>query len=284
VTTMPTNMISCASFSFPLLSLAESARVVKACGFSALDVCGHAGYGNFDAAVIEADPGGFIRLLHEIGKETDLTYTDLFVTFGKGFADRPVNSPDATIRRENRQRFTTMVRVCRECGIPGITLLPGVIHEGLGLQGSLEQAAAALGELVGIAQEAGLRLSVEPHVGSLLARVTPTVQLLELTPGLTLALDYSHYLAAFEPVDRIHQLLPAAGHLHARQAAPGRVQMSHRTGTLDFADILRRARAAGFAGSIAVEYTWQEWERCNEVDTISESILLRRELEQALTA
>src|SRR5260370_39741033 len=108
VTTMPANVISCASFSFPLLSLAESARVVKACGFSALDVCGHAGYGNFDAAVIDADPGGFTRLLHEIGEETGLIFTDLFVTFGTGFADRPVNSLDAAIRQANRRRFVTM--------------------------------------------------------------------------------------------------------------------------------------------------------------------------------
>jgi sugar phosphate isomerase/epimerase len=116
-------------------------------------------------------------------------------------------------------------------------------------------------------------------VGSVVATVAPTEQLLAMTPGLTLSLDYSHYLAAYEPVEAIHRLLPAAGHLHARQAAPGRVQMSHRTGMLDYADILRRALAIGFAGSVAVEYTWQEWERCDEVDTVSESILLRRVLE-----
>ncbi len=274
--------ISCASFSFPLLSLTDSARVVRACGFSALDVCGHAGYGNFDAIVIEEDPDGFARALRAIRDETGLALTDLFVTFGRGFADRPVNSPDAGVRRDNRRRVATMARVCRACDIPGITLLPGVAHEGLEADASLELAVSALGELVTDTGDAGRHLSIEPHVGSIVATVEPTERLLAMTPGLTLSLDYSHYLAAHETPEAIHRLLPHAGHLHARQAAPGRVQMGHRTGTLDYADILRRAAAAGFRGSIAIEYTWQEWERCDEVDVVSESILLRRVLEGAL--
>ena len=254
---------------------------IYTCGFSALDVCGHAGYGNFDAMVIEQDPNGFVRQLQAIREETGLGLTDLFVTFGQGFADRPVNSPDEATHRENLRRFKTMAGVCQESGIPGVTLLPGVIHEELGADASLELAAHALTELVATAGDAGLRLSVEPHVGSVVATVEPTARLLEMTPGLTLSLDYSHYVAAYEPVEAIHTLLPYAGHLHARQASLGRVQMSHRTGTLDYGDIVHRARDLGFIGSIAVEYTWQEWERCDEVDVVSESILLRQVLERA---
>ncbi len=273
--------ISCASFSFPLLSLADSARVVKACGFSALDVCGHAGYGNFDAMIIDEDADGFIRTVRDIGRETGLIFTDLFVTFGHGFTDRSVNSLHDEVRRDNRQRFLTMVHVCRECAIPGITLLPGVVHPELGLDASLDLASTALSELIPVARDGGLRLSIEPHVGSVVATVEPTERLLRMTPGLTLSLDYSHYLAAGETPATIHRLLPYAGHLHARQASVGRVQMSHSNGVLDYADIVHRAVAVGFDGAVAVEYTWQEWERCNEIDVLSESILLRRVLERA---
>jgi sugar phosphate isomerase/epimerase len=177
-----------------------------------------------------------------------------------------------------------MTRVCRAANVPGITLLPGVVHDGLGLEHSLERASEALADLVAIARDVGVRLSVEPHVGSVVATVAPTARLVQMTPGLTLALDYSHYVAAHESPDAIHQLLPYAGHLHARQASPGRVQLSHRMGTLDYADIVRRALDLGYQGAIAVEYTWQEWERCDEVDVVSESVLLRQDLERALAS
>jgi hypothetical protein len=31
----------------------------------------------------------------------------------------------------------------------------------------------------------------------------------------------------------------------------------------------------GYKGYVGVEYVWQDWERCNEVDNLSETILLR---------
>ena len=37
----------------------------------------------------------------------------------------------------------------------------------------------------------------------------------------------------------------------------------------------------GYAGYVGVEYVWIDWERCNEVDNLSETILLRDLLRNA---
>jgi hypothetical protein len=36
-----------------------------------------------------------------------------------------------------------------------------------------------------------------------------------------------------------------------------------------------------FGGSMALEYVWIDWEHCNEVDVLSESVQLKRLLEDA---
>ena len=34
-------------------------------------------------------------------------------------------------------------------------------------------------------------------------------------------------------------------------------------------------RRVGYPGYVGVEYVWIDWEHCNEVDNVSETILLR---------
>jgi hypothetical protein len=40
----------------------------------------------------------------------------------------------------------------------------------------------------------------------------------------------------------------------------------------------------GYVGAIGVEYVWIDWQRCNEVDNLSETILLRDVIRQAMAA
>jgi sugar phosphate isomerase/epimerase len=163
-------------------------------------------------------------------------------------------------------------------GCPGITLLPGVIWEELGPDASFDLAAQALGELVDLGRSAGLRVSIEPHLESVVEEPERALRLVEAVPGLQFTLDYTHFVAAGIPPERVHPLVPYAGHVHARQGAPGMLQASHNEGTIDYADIIRRLAAAGYGGFLSVEYTWQEWRGCNRLDVLSESVLLRDSL------
>ena len=51
---------------------------------------------------------------------------------------------------------------------------------------------------------------------------------------------------------------------------------------MNFSDIVHRLKAAGYPGDLCLEYTWQEWRGANNVDVLSETILLRDELAAAL--
>lgn len=270
--------LTCTSFSFPLLPFAKSLHQIALLDIPFADLGAHAEGRHLQPDRIEADPLGEATEVRRAADRVGVGIADLFPTFGHGFRDRPVNTPDRAVRKGNRKRFDAFVEFCRESGCPGITLLPGIVWDGLGPERSFDLACDALTELVEVGRGADLRVSIEPHLESVVEQPERALQLAQAVPGLQLTLDYSHFTANDIPVERVHPLIPFAGHFHARQAAPGRLQTANGEGTLDFADIVSRLHQAGYAGYLCVEYTWQEWRGCNTQDVVSESIILRDQL------
>lgn len=275
--------LTCTSFSFPLLSFADAARVIALIGIPNLDVGAHEGGCHVQPSEVEANPKAAIEVIRRAVGEAGLGVSDFFATFGEGFRDRPVNTPKPSEREANLRRFRAIVEVAKGIGAEGITLLPGVIWDELGPERSFELSVEELRRLVPIAQDVGLRLSVECHLESVAEPPARALELIQAVPGLKLTLDYSHFVAnGYHPED-VHPLLPHAGHFHARQARDGFLQASQRDGALDFPDIVRRLKAASYPGDLCLEYTWQEWRGTNNVDVLSETILLRDQLRSALS-
>lgn len=267
--------LTCTSFSFPLLSFEASAKVIALSGIPNLDVGAHQGGPHIQPAEVEERAAAVAERIRRAAGEAGLGVSDFFATFGDGFRDRPVNTLNPAEREANLRRFRAIVEVSKSIGARGITLLPGVVWDEVGVEGSFDLAVRELRRLLPIAQDAGLRLSVEAHLESVVEPPDRAIALMQAVPGLRLTLDYSHFIAnGYQPED-VHPLLPHAGHFHARQARRGFLQASHREGTLDFPDIVRRLHGVGYAGDICVEYTWQEWRGANNVDVLMETILLR---------
>jgi sugar phosphate isomerase/epimerase len=267
--------LSCTSGSFPLLSFEDSAKVIALIGIPSIDVWAHQGGCHIQPAQVEESPRSVALRVRRATEEAGLKVCDFFVTFGEGFRDRPVNSLHPPDREANLRRFRAVVQVAQSIRASGITLLPGVVWDEVGADESFEMAARELRRLLSVAHDAGLRLSIEPHLESVVEPPDRALALMQAVPGLQFTLDYSHFVAnGYDPED-VHPLLRHAGHFHARQARPGLLQASHRDGTLDFPDIVARLRAADYRGYISIEYTWQDWRGANNVDVLMESILLR---------
>ena len=270
--------LTCTSFSFPLLPFETSLRQIRLLDIPNVDLGAHADGNHLHPDRIEADPLGEADRVRRATEVAGIGVADLFPTFGLGFRERPVNTPDAALRAANRARFQAFVEFARLVGASGITLLPGVVFDDLGPEMSFDLSRQALSELVEIGRGAGLRVSVEAHLESVVELPERALALVQAVPGLQLTLDYSHFIAGGIAAERVHPLIPYAGHFHARQAAPGHLQRPHGAGVLDFRDILGRLAAVGYDGYFCVEYTWQEWRGCNTEDVVSETILMRDEL------
>ena len=108
-------------------------------------------------------------------------------------------------------------------------------------------------------------------------RAAPTLE-----EALDREIDYGHFARAGIPDREVESLLAHASHFHVRGARRGALQASMRDNTIDFARILQVMRATGYRGYLGLEYVWTEWENCNRVDNLSETILCRDYLRSLL--
>ena len=112
-------------------------------------------------------------------------------------------------------------------------------------------------------------------VGSIVPTPEQALKLAEAVPGLTLTLDYTHFTRDGVPDSQIEPLVQHASHFHARGARENRLQCSFKDNSIDYGRIVELMQTSGYSGYIGVEYVWIDWEHCNEVDNLSETILFR---------
>jgi sugar phosphate isomerase/epimerase len=259
--------LSITSWSFPACSLDESWAIARALGFKAMDVGLFYGPA-LDKARVLADPIGAAQDLTERG----IRAANIYWLFGAGLADRALTDPQA--RAANLDDFAAVCRFAEKAGIPSIFVLPGV-GDARPKAEAIRESATSLRAMLPIAQDHGLVLTVEPHVGGILASPAETLLLLEQTPGVKLALDYAHFACMGFPQAAIDPLAAFAGHVHLRQARPGTLQAKWGEGTLDFAAMIATLRSAGYSGWLAVEYVHQAYMNTLFDDVLTETIRMR---------
>ncbi len=126
-------------------------------------------------------------------------------------------------------------------------------------------------------------VSDEDDVRRSLGETAAAARLVRSVPGLTLTLDYTHFTRCGIPDAEVEPLIAHASHFHARCARDGRLQASFQENTIDYARVLDVMRQVGYSGYVGVEYVWIDWEHCNEVDNLSETVLLRDHLRSRAT-
>ena len=105
------------------------------------------------------------------------------------------------------------------------------------------------------------------------------LNLLERAPGVKLALDYTHFVLQYISLERIHPLLPHAGHFHIRSARPGKLQTRWIEGTIDYFDIINRLKALKYEHCLSIEFVCQDWYDGFQLDTLNETMLAKAALE-----
>ena len=198
-----------------------------------------------------------------------LSAADVFYISGE-FETSNEPAPEA-----ERSVFEAVCAFARGVHAPGISVLPGQRDAAPGRSDAWERSVDELRWRVARAKSDGLRLSVEPHVGSIIDTPAGVRALLRDVPGLSVTLDYSHFVYSGVPAADVHPLLAYSRILHVRQAAAGRIQASLGAGSIDFADVFRAARRYGFTGTISLEYVEGPYLPGERVDIVRESELLR---------
>lgn len=267
--------LAIADYTFPKLEWEQALRLARDLDMEGIDIGLFYGRSHLRPEVLLSDPSGAARRVSTALRAHELELTDVFGQPAAAFEEKAVNHPDAAVRAEAAEFYWRILEFAARCNSKHLTLLPGAHFEPEDYEESLKRSAEELAWRVEAANKVGIVLGVEPHLGGIVGNPAQVKRLLDLVPGLTLALDYGHFTYQGIPDDEIEPLLSSASHFHARGACKGKLQCLLRENTIDFARILRTLEKTNYAGSVALEYVWTDWMHCDEVDNISETILLR---------
>jgi sugar phosphate isomerase/epimerase len=273
-----------ADYSFPLLSWEKALHLAADLGMEGIDISLFQDRSHLKPEEALAGPSVTGEKVKAAVKATGLAVADVFGIPGKSFMELCPNHTDPAVRRASREYFQRLVDFAVACGGIHLSSLPGIVFASETFESSFARSADEMSWRVEVAHQAGLIFAVEPHIGSIISDPKQAALLVRSVPGLTLTLDLSHFIAqGYLQADAI-PLIDHTSHVHARCGSPGRLQAPLKANTIDFPDLVKRLAARHYSGWYAIEYVWIEWERCNEVDNLSETILMRGVLEAAARA
>ncbi|MCA9839052.1 MAG: sugar phosphate isomerase/epimerase [Trueperaceae bacterium] len=260
--------LSATSWSFPACTLSEISGILKALGIGAVDL-GFFYASDIDKEKLLADPLSLAAAL----KIQGIDFANLYYLFGSSLPERNLASPEH--RAENLADFKKAMQFCKVLAIPTVMLLPGLINKGQGRKEALLQTAENLNLLLPLAQEAGVTLTIEPHVHSYLESPGLVLELLERVPGLKLTLDYAHFVCLGYRQEEIDVLVPHAAHVHLRQARAGVLQAKLDEGSINFPALLATLKDVGYSGYLALEYVHQSYMNTLYDDVLTETVRMR---------
>lgn len=274
---------SCADFTFPVLERIAALRLVRLLGFDHVDIGLFARSTHFSPIDLCSSPRSYTEQVLQDLDAAGLRTSDVFVQIGDDPSECAANDPSPLVRAENSDIFKRTLEFAVALGSKHLTGLPGVFHDGISHNRDLGLAREVAASRAAECGSAGIEYAIEPHVGSICGDVASTQAFLSTLKGLTLTLDYGHFIMTGEYSTDVHALLPLASHVHVRGGALDRLQTSVDENTIDFPSMLAGLRQLGYKGFLALEYVWIDWKGCNRTDNVSETILLRRALESTIS-
>lgn len=268
--------LGCHLWTFPHCTVAEAAGIIRALGLALMDL----GNGpDFDPAYIAGHVADEAARLNRLKAQTGVTFVDAFPHLDPPFS---LNHPDPAVRAAQRPLLTAFLDFAVEIGLSGVTFSHGRYWPGQSPAADFDRGADGLRYLVAEGVRRGLQVRIEPHIESVTWQPDLVLQMLAAVPGLSLTLDYSHFVFHAIPLEQIARLDPHATHWHARQARPGQGQCRLGQGTIDFERIVRGLRARGYAGALCLEYVHGDWLQMDQVDCVTETVRLRDQLRRWL--
>ena len=267
--------LACADFTFPLVSHENALDLIAMLGFDGVDIGLFEGRSHLQPSGQFNNVGASARKLKQSLSRRGLKAADIFLQLDPDFKAFAINHPSAARRRHARDWFSKTLDYASAAGSEHVTTLPGIGFNDEPRSGSWQRACDELAWRVEQANERGVTFGTEAHVGSIAASPAAAQRLVAAVPGLTLTLDYTHFTRKGMPDARVEPLVALASHFHVRGACKGRLQTSFERNAIDYGRIARVMRATGYRGYVGIEYVWTAWERCNEVDNLSETIQFR---------
>ncbi len=267
--------VSGSSWSFVGVTLPESVQIYQTLGIGVVDLI--ALPDNPDPPQLASEeilqqPRETARRIRDLG----VPIGNLNYNFAANFQERATNHKDPQIRAINLEDYATVVEFCRECQIPSITVLPGILQEDWTREKALAVAAEELDQFTALSRKQGITTTFEAHLGSILESPLDALAFMQANPELKLTLDYGHFTCQGFSQEQIDPLVFHTAHVHLRQAANNKLQARWDDGTLDIPGIISQLQLANYTGFLSLEYEHLDgWMDLDKADVLTETVKMR---------
>ncbi len=266
-----------ADFTWPLLPHEDVVQLIKMLDFDGLDLGVFAGRSHIRPEMIRQDIPMWSGIIRERLDRAGLDVADVFLAPSLQLDEFAINSPDPGQQAESRAIFSDVLEFAHRIGAPGITMNSGVRFPGETASSSLRHSAEGLRWRVDEAARHGIQIRIEGAKVGALNTDTPEklLELVALTPGLKLTVDYCHFVYQGMPESRIEPLLDHIGHFQCRGATKKRMQVRFQENTIDYGRIIDRLKELNYSGYFSIEYVWTDYWDCNRTENTMETIQFR---------
>jgi sugar phosphate isomerase/epimerase len=260
---------ACHTWAFNDLTLPEALGTIARLGFRCVDI----GSGpNLNAPRAAENPRGVAEEIKRDLELFNLRLTDLYLMLPR------ISLADEVKRDKELELYRALIPFAQSLGTPGITLSPGLAQPAEDTE-ARDRTVTVLREMVKQGKDAGLQVSIEPHMDSIAPTPEAALGFVNDVPGLMITLDWAHPVCQNIAHDEIVKLLPHTRHIQIRQAARAQLQTPFDRGRIDLTRVIEALRTANYDGVICVEYmNTPGWHGMIAVNAVRESARMRDEL------
>jgi sugar phosphate isomerase/epimerase len=223
--------------------------------------CAALGYDGLELTVIPDWPTDAATLDRTERRRIRALYDDAGIELCGMSGNVPLLSGDPSLEASDTDRFRTYLDLAAELQHPGERLIVTTTAGGAPADWEVRRhdLVERLGRRSEYAQNAGVMVGIEPHVGAALCRPEDAVWLVDQvgSPGLTIHFDISHFnVQGIDMAESVALLAPRSLHTHVkdeRGLAPDHEFLIPGEGEMDYPQYLRLMRDAGYDGHIVVE-------------------------------
>ena len=241
---------------FKRVSLEEAISAIAACGYAGVELMADVPH----AYPPDMPADRITRLLDQMQQlSLGVSNINAFTLFALGDTYHPTwIDADASIRRLRITHTAACIAMAAALGAKTISLQPGGPLLGQSAQGALDWYAQGLHELLPIAHNHGITLTIEPEPGLLIQTSGQCMEFLTRMndPNLRMNADLGHfYCVGEDPCTVLENCAEFIAHIHVEDIPANRVHqhLIPGTGAMEFAAIFKTIKKINYQGWVTVE-------------------------------
>ncbi|MCM8900081.1 sugar phosphate isomerase/epimerase [Caldicoprobacter algeriensis] len=255
-------------------SLENALSIIRRLGFKEVDLLLITGWAHIDIPDLVNDFDSCNRRIEALLTKYDLKPVAVNAKYSVDTYDRSAEA----IKQRERETYS-LIRFMKYYGIEVASIQPTLKFNDEFLSGKFKDTVETLKEQKEIAYTEGVKIAIEPHIGSGFDTIEKVYNLMREIPDVPITYDPSHFIQKGENLYETEFMLNNTVHVHLRDASKTSIMNLFGQGIIDFDWIVQKLKDKKYKGYISIEYLPQK--DFTEEELFEDIVRIREYLEKA---